>query len=737
MAHRLAFGWVLHQHQPVGNFPWVFAQVYEACYAPLLAAFERHPSIRVSLHYTGPLLDWLAAEHPDYLQRLASLAHRGQIEILTGGYYEPIMPIMPEFDQYGQIAKLSAFIRQRFGYEPTGMWLAERVWEPQLPTPLARAGVRYTILDDTHFMMAGLTTEQMFGYYMTEDQGHPLAVFPNPKLMRQLIPWKPVRRIEAEFRRLYKESQGQPRLVVLADDGEKFGSWPNTYDPLWRQGVFDRFLEMLERNSDWIETIPLGDWFQSQPPMGCVYIPTASYAEMMEWALPAQQTRKFEELRKHAVQIGFGDVLPYMHGGIWRNFAAKYPEANNFHKKMLRVHEKIHQAAPMLGPARSQEAFEYLWKGQCNCGYWHGVFGGLYLADIRSAIYQNLIRAEAIADIAQPMTEASVSLVDFDCDGREELLIEGPLMDIYIAPHDGGSIFEWDWKQRPFNLVDTLARREEAYHSKLRADHVKIVPPVDPLAIPEHPVDVEKAEASALVDEDVEKSIHDIVQAKEPGLEYLLRYDGLRRTALRERFFAPHATFEQFVVDQVEDLGDFAGATFAEQVEGVGVGTLVVSLWRDGSVRDPKGLAALRLRKALAIATDSPEIRVNYTLHNTSTMRIVTRFGVEGNWGMLGGGGNPAAWYTVNGERSTALDMTGAHSQVHSLTLTNVGVGVALTLAPGTPADLWRRPIETVSNSEAGFERSYQCSNTLLHWPMDLLPGDRWSVTLRLGLGGA
>ena len=43
-------GLLLHNHQPVGNFPWVFQQVYEEAYFPMLAALERHPGVRLSLH---------------------------------------------------------------------------------------------------------------------------------------------------------------------------------------------------------------------------------------------------------------------------------------------------------------------------------------------------------------------------------------------------------------------------------------------------------------------------------------------------------------------------------------------------------------------------------------------------------------------------------------------------------------------------------------------------------------
>jgi len=144
----------------------------------------------------------------------------------------------------------------------------------------------------------------------------------------------------------------------------------------------------------------------------------------MEWALPTERQLAFIQA-KSALEANANDpALSFMRGAGWRNFAAKYPEANNFHKKMLRVHNKIKNSAALLGPVKYQEALDLVWKAQCNCGYWHGVFGGLYLSDIRSAIYQNLVHAESIADNILPPNEQAVTLIDFDCDGNKEMLIE-------------------------------------------------------------------------------------------------------------------------------------------------------------------------------------------------------------------------------------------------------------------------------------------------------------------------
>ena len=100
---RISLALALHNHQPVGNFGWVFAEVYEQAYAPMIDALERHPGVRLSLHYTGPLLTWLTAERPEAIERLRSLVGRGQVEILGGGFYEPVLASLPERDRIGQL----------------------------------------------------------------------------------------------------------------------------------------------------------------------------------------------------------------------------------------------------------------------------------------------------------------------------------------------------------------------------------------------------------------------------------------------------------------------------------------------------------------------------------------------------------------------------------------------------------------------------------------------------------
>ena len=106
MTRRISLALAIHNHQPVGNFGWVFAEVFDQAYLPMVEALERHPGVRLSLHYTGPLLDWFRAERPDFIDRLRALVERDQVEILGGGYYEPVLASLPIRDRIGQLSRM-------------------------------------------------------------------------------------------------------------------------------------------------------------------------------------------------------------------------------------------------------------------------------------------------------------------------------------------------------------------------------------------------------------------------------------------------------------------------------------------------------------------------------------------------------------------------------------------------------------------------------------------------------
>jgi len=269
MAPRISLALAIHNHQPVGNFGWVFAEVFGQAYEPMVAALERHPRVRLSFHYSGPLLDWLRAEQPGFIDRLVALVEREQVEILGGGQYEPVLASLPERDRLGQARRMADEVEAIFGRRPNGAWLAERVWEPDLPTALVAAGYAWTILDDAHFRAAAIPEEDLWGPYTTEDQGNVLRVFGTEQGLRYRIPFREVDEV-IDYLREHATEDGE-RVGMMGDDGEKFGAWPTTAEHCWGERRWvDRFFEALEANADWLTTTTPSSWLAQHPPIGRV-----------------------------------------------------------------------------------------------------------------------------------------------------------------------------------------------------------------------------------------------------------------------------------------------------------------------------------------------------------------------------------------------------------------------------------------------------------------------------------
>jgi alpha-amylase len=720
VAPRISLALAIHNHQPVGNFGWVFAEVYDQAYLPMLEALERHPGVRLSLHYTGALLEWLAAERPAFLDRLRALVDRDQVELLGGGLYEPVLASLPEHDRIDQLTRMAEVVERIAGRRARGAWLAERVWEPDLPTSLAAAGYQWTILDDQHFRAASIPEANLWGAYTTEDQGHLLTVFGTEQGLRYRIPFGNVEDVIGYLRD--HATEAGDRVGMMGDDGEKFGAWPTTFEHCWgeRQWV-ERFFTALEANDVWLTTVTPSQWLEREPPIGRVFVPTSSYAEMGEWALPPEETLVFAPLLHRAV----AEELPearWLRGGFWRNFQVKYREINDLHKQMLRTSAKV--AAMPMGGSR-ERAIDHLHRGQSNDCYWHGLFGGIYISHMRLATYEHLIAAEDAADHALG-TQRAAAMQDLDLDGLQEVLVSDEGQVVAVKPGEGGGIGAWDIRAARHAMAAALRRRPEAYHETLRRhEAVQTEASHDGAGDGRGPASGggEADGAGADAGDGAPASIHNLVMVKEAGLSKLLVYDDHELRSGLVRFLAPGTTPEAITSAAATELGDLRDGTFT--VDHLSAGQ--VSLSREGRVTGQP----VAVSKSIRLLGDRlhPELVLDLELHHRGSDAIDARFGIELSLHLLGGGGNPSAWYDVGGARS-AHDGTGQSARIGSIGYGNDWVGVAVRATMDPPADAWWSPIETVSNSESGFERVYQGSRLLLSWPLRLEPGEarRFSV---------
>ncbi len=724
MPLRLLFA--IHNHQPEGNFGEVFESAYDACYVRIVDALEAHPKVKVSLHHTGPLLEWIELNRPQYFARVRTLVERGQVELLGGGFYEPMLAILPERDAIGQIRMMADYLERHFGQRPQGMWLAERVWEPGLAKVIADAGMRFTLVDDTHFRAAGLAGT-LRGYWATEKAGAALAIFPIDKKLREVIPFSELPETAKAFAELAAESNGEG-AITYGDDGEKFGVWPKTGAWVWDRGWLDGFFRFLVESKD-VRSGHFADELRENAPVGRVYLPTASYEEMGEWSLPTATQPAYLALRQDLTSRNEMDrARPFVRGGIWQGFLSKYPEANHMHKRMLAVSDRLHdaetQALTRQGAGHDREdelaiAKRALYRAQCNCAYWHGLFGGIYLNYLRDAVHRQLLVAEAFADgaLGAPCPAwahgrgGSPSLLtevrDLDADLRDEVMLRNADLAVMVRPHDGGAVESIAYRPKTFLLTNVLARREEGYHHKLR-EHV--------------------ARGGAAAQDGV-VSIHDLVQVKEPGLEKLLVYDERPRYSFVDHFLPKDSTWQQLESNQKIELGDFLDGAFelgAADSKGV-------PMVRTGLV------AGRTVRMHKRIEVEGKALHVRYAISLVSGAALDVVFSPEVVLSLLDGRSQERVYSlpdrTLTEEQRT-LDSRGVFAPTQALSLLNRANMFSARFDFGQAVEVWRYPVETVSNSEAGFERTYQGSVLVPRYPLSLRTvGDSVTVVVSLTLG--
>jgi alpha-amylase len=703
---KVAFLFCVHNHQPVGNFPYVLENAYEKAYLPFIKVLKKYSFMKISIHYSGVLWDFFKKSHPEFLVTLRELVKRGQLEMMTGGYYEPILPVIPDEDKVGQIKRLTQTIEEEMGVTPKGMWLAERVWEPHLPKYLTEAGVEYVTIDDYHFKKSGLKEEDLHGYYLTEENGKVLKVFPGSETLRYIIPFHPPEETLEYLLRLKGSSQG----AIFADDGEKFGIWPYTFHSVYEEGWLEHFFQLIGDHLDWIEPMSLGIYSSREKPLGRIYLPCSSYMEMDEWSLPTEAMVAYGKVVERLKASPEGEATRrFIKGGFWRNFFAKYPESNDLHKRVLHLRGKIGEGEKK-GILQNKDALLYLYRAQCNDAYWHGVFGGLYLPHLRHALYENLIQAEVLYDQKIHREKEWIDLegLDFNGDGDEEIILRNPETVLLFGAR-GGTLLEMDYRPKAFNILATLTRREEGYHQKLIQT---------------------RGEAS----EKKVKTIHKIFDSKESNIDQYLYFDSYRRASFLDHFIAEPMDFESFQRCQYQEEGDFVKELYKIDFMKKGRNQEIL-FSRSGNLLKDGKKSPIKIEKRFISSLEQSVLKAAYRITYEGDEKKRTNFGIEFNINLLAGNA-PDRYYHVPGQplEDRKLASVGELKDVSEIHLIDEWNGMDVILKMDKRGHLIRFPIETVSLSEGGFERIFQGSCLLFSWSLELEKGGQFEVNIELGI---
>ncbi len=674
---RLIFGST--NSQPVGTTDDDIEQVYQHSYKPFLRALYNSPSFHVTLHYSGQLLQWLERHHSEYTDVLSEMVGRKQTELLGGGFYDPVLSLIPRVDRVGQIESLTTYLRKRFGRRPRGTWITQHVWEPSLASTLKTSGMEYVFLDEFHFLAAGLPEDELTRPCITEDQGKTVVAFPVSYELRRIaregtpedaITW------------LQEHANNDPSQVfALIDDGERY------HDPTVANGTparpnvwLERFVELVEANP-WISVELPGHYLKQFTPRARGYFAGAAHEQAMYSAFALDHKESLDKLRARFTNGNGGSFT----GSSFRHFLTSYPESNLMYAKMQYTHVLVNQIRG--DKYRKLAAREELWKAQCHSAYWHGDHCGIYNNRLRKHVYRSLIEAEKKTR-ERGIFNPSVVTIDFDMDGLEEFLYQGHDMNAYVHA-EGGMLFELDYLPTCWNYLDTMARRREAYHG-----------------------DKEASEG----------------------------YDAELRKSFLDRFIDPALTPEEFAHARFTERGSFTRTIYERSIRKRD--THLITLTATGTVRigdipesaaidvDAAGVHSLDLTKRYRFKRNTVE--VEYTFSTSESEPCELLFAPELNFSFLSDDPDSlGVTARKGGVRETRVG-SGIQDVPHAtdLIMRDLVNRTMVTVSSKATSSIWVVPVETaVTNSECSMT-IYQGTSIVPRLPVRVEPSTPATVVI-------
>ena len=699
-----------HNHQPVGNFDFVFESTYQKAYKPFLEILEKYKEIKFNFHYTGSLLLWIEKNHPEHIEKLKNLVKEKRIEIQSGGFYEPIMPSIPDKDKDIQIQKLNNYIKNKFDFNPKGAWIAERVWEPTLVKNLAKNEIKYIMLDDSQFLTTGIDTKNIFGYFITDNENYKLNIFPISQELRYLIPFREVEK-SIEYLKSIATEDGD-RVVVLHDDGEKYGDWPGTQKWVYEDKWLEKFFEALSEEKDIIKTTTYSEYMQKFSPISKIYIPTGSYEEMLTWVLPAKVQDEFHTKLEELKKSKENDIITrFMRGGFWRNYFSKYSESDRMNKRMIyasNTYEEFKEfdKSKKDNSKDKETALDYLLQGQCNCPYWHGTFGGLYLNNLRHSTYSNLIKSTSISEKnLYGKNYFTVKEVDFDMDGRDEIIVSSE-KETLIFHTLSGSIVEWDLKkENPINLIDTLKRREEAYHIS---------------AVRNTNNDNQN---------DGHVSIHEMVKKVDEKIAKYLVFDKNEKVFGVDHFLNKMPSAEEFQLLQYEENSCFFESHYKILSHKLEKDCAIITFNKDGKVNGKN----INLNKKYII-NFAGGFLLETIIENKSEEDIEFVYALENNITLLAGGENDRYYIGENKKISENLSDAGEFAgKIFGMT-DEAYIKIKILIECEEEANYLYMPNYTISDAVDKLEMNYQNSTIVCLKKMSLKPNEKKSYKLKINV---
>jgi len=416
-SYRVVIG--MHNDLPCGASDALYEQVYQGAWRPFLSGLYKFASIKSVVHFSGAIFAWLEENHPEYMYLLTEMVRKGQVELLGGGFYNPLAGLVSAQDMTGQVEALSAFIRKTIGKRPLGAWLYEYSWTNSLPAVLQNSKIQYTMLP-ARCLLESRPAHSACAPVISEDHRKMVTIYPAFDSTTEDHAFQPFETTLLKLQDVYKNCG---TFVMMADGCDIALSWQAS-------GCESPDL-LFERTFA---------WFQKN----CLEYDTATTAQLYR-SVKASRTAYFaqccsERFRKYCENNARRDMvqnLEYYH--YVKQAVLDHPLAHA-------LYQKLNFVSAMTGlfrgdKSRKKASLDDIWRAQCGNLFWESPDGGILLPESRMAAYASLIDAEKT--IRQNRFHHFLSVDDLNFDGVKEVLFQSALYTCYIHSQTA-SVSEFD-----------------------------------------------------------------------------------------------------------------------------------------------------------------------------------------------------------------------------------------------------------------------------------------------------
>ena len=424
---------------------------FQSVYKPLLKFLYSNPSFPFAFTLTGPQLQYFRRRKNELITIVHELSDRKQIEILGGGYNEPLLPLLYSVDRNGQIDLLTSEIRQTFGKRPRGMTLYQDCWDSSLVNNIHTCGLEYVILD------SGIVQESKRSYLpvFMSDLGKNVDILlsynefiPTPQMLAEEFVWnieKAILKAEKKDTNLQLDSD---RLMVIMLDQETAA---NLTSAKW----FEKLLAYFTENENTKVRLTTPNLYRQQATFTKIplYIPVGLNSEI---------TKLVSSDNKNRFPSSIHD------------FIYKYRECQRLYNRMMYLSMLVNQYK--TDKMRKKSAREKLWQAQSGLAYLCKSNTPVENSIYRQQAYHYLTDAEKILR-GDGKFEESVTCFDYDNDGDEEYVCRMEQYFAYIS-QEGGCVPELDIIKNSGNYADNLSREaifdgyEDFYDRGFFIDHL-------------------------------------------------------------------------------------------------------------------------------------------------------------------------------------------------------------------------------------------------------------------------